>query len=93
MKLDDKGITMNLKKIRRIMKKYGLICKIRRVNKARVSLQKNIENQEVANLLNRKFKQNIPYSFASTDITYLKHQGRFSFLSVIKDLATGEILT
>ena len=29
------GIVMNLKNIRRIMKKYGLVCKIRRVNKAR----------------------------------------------------------
>ena len=94
MKLDDKGgVHMNLKKVRRIMKKYGLICKIRRVNKSRVSLYKNIKNQEVANLLDRNFKQDVPYRFASTDITYLKHQNRFSFLSVVKDLASGEILT
>ena len=92
MRLGDRGIIMNLKKIRRIMRKYGLVCKVRRVNKARVALQKNFENQEVANLLNRKFKQNEPYRFASTDITYLKHKDRFSFLSVVKDLATGEII-
>ena len=83
---------MNLKKIRRIMGKYGLVCKIRRVNKARVSLQKNLENRYVPNLLNRQFNQSIPYRFASTDITYIKHQGRFSFLSAVKDLATGEVL-
>ncbi len=92
MKLDDKGIAMNLKRIRRTMKKYDLICKIRRTNKSRVSLKKNIVNQEVANLLNREFRQNIPYKVASTDITYLKHNSRFSFLSTVKDLATGEIL-
>ncbi len=92
MKLDDKGIAMNLKRIRRTMKKYDLICKIRRTNKSRVSLKKNIVNQEVANLLNREFRQNIPYKVASTDITYLKHNSRFSFLSTVKDLSTGEIL-
>jgi transposase InsO family protein len=93
MRLSDKGIVMNLKKIRRVMKKYDLVCKIRRTNKSRVSLQKNIKNQEVDNLLGRRFEQKIPYKFVSTDITYLKHNNRFSFLSVVKDLATGQILT
>ena len=77
----------------RIMKKYDLKAKIRRINKSRISLEKNKENIAVANLLNREFKQITPYKFLSTDISYLKHQGSFSFLSVIKDIATGEILT
>ena len=38
MSLEDKGIVMNLKKIRRIMREYELVCRIRRVNKARVAL-------------------------------------------------------
>jgi len=42
---------MNLKKIRRIMKKYGLACNVRRINKARVSLKKNKENMFVKNHL------------------------------------------
>lgn len=93
MRLEDDGIVMNLKKIRRIMNKYGLACKIRRVNKSRVSLMKNKENIFVKNLLNREFKQYTPHHYASTDITYIRHQNRFSFLSVVKDLATGEVLT
>ena len=92
MELESINIVMNLKKIRRIMKKYGLVCKIRRVNKARVSLKKNKENMFVKNLLKRRFKQYIPYTTLSTDITYLKHKDRFSFLSTAKDLASGEIL-
>lgn len=92
MNLEDIDIVMNIKKIRRIMKKYGLVCKVRKVNKSRVALQKNLEDRYVPNLLNRKFKQYIPYTTLSTDITYLKHNGRFSFLSTIKDLASGEIL-
>lgn len=92
MALKSENITMNIKKIRRIMKKYNLICKIRGKNKSRITLQKNIENMNVSNVLNRNFKQNVPYTFASTDITYLKYKNIFSFLSVIKDLASGEIL-
>jgi len=93
MELETRSVTMNLKKIRRIMNKYGLYCKIRRVNRARVSLKKNKENMFVKNHLQREFKQSIPYRWASTDITYIKHCGRFSFLSVVKDLASGEVIT
>ena len=92
MKLESLGVVMNLKKIRRIMKKYALVCQIRRANKSRVSLQKNLENRYVPNILDRSFRQNRPYRFASTNITYIKHKESFAFLSVIKDLASGEIL-
>lgn len=64
----------NHKQVYRIMFKYGLKSKIRNINKSRVSLQKNLKNQEVGNVLNRQFKQKTPYSFTSTDITHLKHQ-------------------
>ncbi len=92
MDLESIDVVMNLKKIRKIMKKYGLVCRIRKVNKSRVSLKRNKENVAVKNLLNRKFRQNTPHKFLSTDITYLKHKDRFSFLSVVKDLASGEVL-
>ena len=94
MILKDKyGIVMNLKKIRRIMNKYDLICEIRRVNKSRVTLMENRKSMEVDNLLDRRFKQITPYRFLVTDITYLKiKNNQFVFLSVIKDLASGEIL-
>ena len=93
MDLENVGIVMNLKKIHRIMNKYSLVCTVRTINKARVSLQRNKENIAVDNVLNRQFNQKTPYTFTSTDITYLKHKDRFSFLSVIKDLATGEIVS
>ena len=86
-------LNLNHKQVHRIMKKYGLRAEIRRINKSRVRLKKNQENIAVKNILNRKFKQKTPYEFTSTDITYLKHKNRFSFLSVVKDLASGEILS
>ncbi len=85
-------LRLNHKKVARIMSKYGLKAIVRTVNRSRVALQKNKKNIAVKNVLNRQFKQKIPYKFASTDITYLRHQNRFSFLSVIKDLASGEII-
>ena len=48
-------IIMNLKKIRRLMNKYGLVCPIRRANPYR-RMAKAIQTNHVAeNLLNRKF--------------------------------------
>jgi transposase InsO family protein len=53
----------------------------------------NRENMEVDNLLKRRFRQVTPYRFLVTDITYLKiKNNQFVFLSVIKDLSSGEIV-
>ena len=87
-------LNKNHKQVYRIMKKYDLKAKIRKINPSRVSLKKNKENMFVKNILNREFKQETPYKFASTDITYLKYgnNSTFAFLSVVKDIASGEML-
>ncbi len=88
-------LNWNHKKVARIMRKFNLKAKIRRINKSRVSLSKNLENRYVSNILNREFKQKSPYRFLSTDITYLRYDNnkRWAFLSVIKDISSGEIIT
>lgn len=86
-------VFMNHKKIRRIMREYGLKTKIRRKNPYRELAQKTQEHSSCNNLLNRNFKIKKPDSVYSTDITYLHYaNGQRAFLSAIKDLATGEIL-
>jgi len=92
MKLSDKGITMNHKKIIRIKKKYNLISKIRRVNPYKTIMKKSLEHRTFENKLNREFYQNIPFKVFCTDITYLPFNYRFAYLSVIKDVATGEVV-
>ena len=87
-------ILMNLKKIRRLMKKYGLKCPIRRANPHRRMMAALKEDNYVNNLLNREFKEHGVRSVLLTDITYLKRRdGQFSYLSAIMDAGTKEILS
>lgn len=87
-----KNITMNHKKIIRIMKKYSLVAKIRRKNPYKTVMKKTAEHRIVANRLGRSFHQTVPYHFFCTDITYIPLSSRFAYLSVVKDIATGEIV-
>lgn len=87
------GITYNLKRIRRIMKKYSIICPIRKVNPYKKMLKATKEHSTLPNLLNRNFKQNVPGKILLTDITYLFYgNGKKAYLSTIKDGSTNEIL-
>ncbi len=93
MKLkSDKNVVMNHKKIVRIKNKYHLFTKIRKINPYRQIMKKTQEHRTCANLLNRNFKQTVPYKVFCTDITYLPYYHRLAYLSIIKDIATGEIV-
>ncbi len=84
---------MNHKKIIRIMKKYGLVCKIRRRNPYKAIMKKTQEHRTCDNKLNREFEQETPYKFFSTDISYFFYKGGLAYLSVIKDIASREIIS
>ena len=87
------NIVYNLKRIRRIMKKYGIVCPIRKANPYRRMMKATKEHRVVPNLLNRQFKQGVPGKVLLTDITYLHYgKGMRAYLSTIKDGSTGEIL-
>ncbi len=83
---------MNHKKIRRIMRKYGLIAKVRRKNPYKMIMKKSMEHRIFPNKLQRKFQQMIPLKVFCTDITYIPFCYGFVYLSVIKDIASGEIM-
>jgi putative transposase len=83
---------MNHKKVLRIMKKYGLLAKIRRGNPYKQMAKKTQEHRTFPNILDRKFKQNNLRSVLCTDITYISFNHRFAYLSAIKDIATKEIV-
>jgi transposase InsO family protein len=87
------GIVYNLKRIRRIMRKYEIICPIRKANPYRRMMKATKEHTVLPNLLNRNFKQNTPGKVLLTDITYLFYgNGKKAYLSTIKDGSTNEIL-
>ena len=87
------GITYNLKRIRRIMKKCEIICPIRKANPARRMAKATKEHRTCQNQLNRHFKQGVAGKVLLTDITYLTYRGgKRAYLSTIKDAETNEIL-
>jgi len=91
---NDFGIIFNLKKIRRIMKKYNIICPHRKPNPYKILTKSTREHNTVPNILNRRFKQNIPRKVLLTDISYLNYgNGQRAYLSTIKDSSTNEILS
>ncbi|WP_369824265.1 IS3 family transposase [Sporosarcina sp. P3] len=86
-------ITYNLKRIRRIMKKYGIVCPIRKANPYRRMAKATKEHRTCPNLLQRNFKQGTAGKVLLTDITYLTYKGgKRAYLSTIKDAETNEIL-
>lgn len=84
---------MNIKKIRRLMKKYNLICPIRKANPYR-RMAKAIKTSNYAdNLLQREFECYGPRYVLLTDITYIPYNDTFAYLSTILDAYTKQILS
>jgi transposase InsO family protein len=82
------------KKIQRIMRKYNIICPIRKANPYRRMAKATKEHRVVPNKLNREFKQYIPGKVLLTDITYMPYgNNKMAYLSTIKDSSTNEILS
>ncbi|WP_425427882.1 IS3 family transposase, partial [Alkalicoccus saliphilus] len=86
-------MTYNLKRIRRIMKKYNIICPFRKANPYRRLMKATQEHSVVPNLLERQFNQGRPGKVLLTDITYLTYgKNSRAYLSVILDGSSGEAL-
>lgn len=88
------GIKMNLKKIRRLMKKYGLYCQIRKANSYRRMIKAMKTNNYAFNKSNRNFKSSKQGEHLLTDITYIFYgkKRKLCYCSTIKDSSTNEIL-
>jgi len=85
---------INRKCIQRIMRKYNIICPIRKANPYRRMLKATHEHRVVPNILNREFKQGLVGKVLLTDITYLTYgAAKRAYLSTIKDAVTNEILS
>ena len=83
---------MNHKKIQRIMRKYDLVTKVRKRNPYKAIMQKRLEHRIFPNTLDRAFGQTVPLTVFCTDITYIPFQSAFAYLSVVKDIASGEVV-
>ena len=87
------GVSMNLKCIRRIMRKYNIVCPIRKADPYKRLIKATAEHRVVPNHLKREFKQGTPYKVLLTDITYIFYgNGKRAYLSTIVDGSTNEVL-
>lgn len=89
----DPPVQMNIKKIRRLMKKYNLFCPIRKANPYRRLARALRTNNVADNLLDREFTEHGPRSVLLTDITYIPFDGYFFYLSTIIDAYTKQVLS
>ena len=92
MRLLHVGNPMNLKKIRRLMKKYGLKCPYRGPNAYRQMAKAIKTNTVFPNVVNREFMKGGVRRVLLTDITYIFYDGGVCYLSTILDAFTREIL-
>ncbi len=79
---------VNHKKVQRIMREYGLNCRVR-VKKAK---KVGKVYYKTDNLLARDFKASKPMEVLTTDITYLPFGKSMLYLSSIMDIYNGEIV-
>lgn len=88
----DPPVRMNIKKIRRLMDKFGLACPIRKANPYRRMLKAMRTSHIAENLLNRDFTGLGARKVLLTDITYIPCNGVFFYLSTILDAFTRQVL-
>ena len=84
---------MNIKKIRRLMKKYRLFCPIRKANPYRRMAKAMATAYVAPNLLNREFETQGSRMVLLTDITYIINgKAPRCYMSTIIDACTKELL-
>lgn len=89
--LKQQGILMNHKKIEHLMKKYSLHP--RYLKKRPWRKYRRVEENVKHDLVKRHFHPEKPRQIWTTDITYLILKGRKAYLSSIRDLNTGNIIS
>ena len=80
---------VNLKVILRVMRRYDLLSKIRRV---RPYMQYQKALHKYPNLLDRQFEQALPNRFWVTDITYIPTAKGMVFMCAVMDLCGKMVL-
>jgi putative transposase len=87
------AVSMNIKKIRRLMRKFNLKCPIRKANPYRRMAKASRTNHVAPNLLNREFRTHGARAVLLTDITYIpRGDNGFSYLCTILDAFTKQVL-
>lgn len=90
---DITGKQFCLKKIYRLMHKFGIQTSIRRKNASRQAAQALLKRNVKANLVKRRFKLFEPNQVRLTDVTYLDYgNGKRAYCSASKDPVTNKLI-
>lgn len=90
---DITGVQFGLKKIYRLMHKYGIETSIRRKNHSRQASRVLLKQNTKPNLLKRRFRLFRPNEIRLTDVTYLDYgNGKRAYGSASKDPVTGKLI-
>ncbi len=87
---------MSLEKIRRLMRKYGLFCPIRKANPYKKMRKATQTSTYARNRVQRKWENYRPGELLTTDITYMYYgvnRNKKAYLSVIRDACTKQVLS
>lgn len=84
---------MSRRKIRKLMKKAGIVCPVRKANASRQKAREYLKTHVKPNLLRRRFRLNRPGKVFLTDVTYLDYgENQRAYGSACKDSVTGEVV-
>lgn len=87
------GRAFSVRKISRLMKKFGLDCGVRKSRQSLKAAHEMLEKYRCPNLLRRRFRLARPLTHVLTDVSYLSYgSGDRAYLSAAKDAVTGRIL-
>jgi transposase InsO family protein len=88
--LSRRGFIVSKRRIGRIMKKYNLISNytIRQLKKHKT----NVNNDKIANIVDREFDNRKKYEVVVSDLTYIKIAGKWRYLCLLLDLCGRKIL-
>ena len=89
---DITGYHFSMKKIKRLMKKFGLRSGLREKKQSRIDARKNLEEHKKPNLLKRKFRMARPNTHILTDVTYTPYgDNKLAYGSACYDAVTGRL--
>lgn len=90
---DITGVQFGMKKIYRLMHKYGIETSIRRKKNSRQAIKLLMKRNTKPNLLKRRFRLFEPNEVRLTDVTYLDYgNGKRAYGSASKDPVTGRLI-
>ena len=92
MMKDITGKQFGINKIRRLKRKYGIICPVRQPSVNRKAARELMERNRKANILKRTFRMHRPNEVYLSDVTYLKYgNNQTAYGSAVIDAVTGKL--